>query len=50
MKKLLIAGAALAALATSAVAADLPSRKAPVYAPLAPVFSWSGSDIGVNGD
>ena len=50
MKKLLIAGAALAALATSAIAADLPSRKAPVYAPLAPVFSWSGSYIGVNGD
>lgn len=50
MKKLLVAGAALAALATSAVAADLPSRKAPVYAPVAaPVFTgWTGSYLGVN--
>ena len=49
MKKILLAGAALAALATSAVAADLPSRKAPVYAPVAtPVFAWSGSYIGLN--
>lgn len=50
MKKMLFAGVAFAALATSAVAADLPSRKTPVYAPVAaPVFTgWTGSYIGVN--
>ena len=48
MKKILLAGA-FAALATSAVAADLPSRRAPVaYAPVAPVFaSWTGGYVGL---
>lgn len=50
MKKIIAAGAVFAALATSAVAADLPSRRAPVYAPVAaPVFTgWTGSYIGIN--
>jgi outer membrane immunogenic protein len=49
MKRLLIAGAALAALiGTPALAADM---AAPVYKappPLAPVYSWTGFYIGVN--
>jgi outer membrane immunogenic protein len=50
MKKIIAAGAVFAALATSAVAADLPSRRAPVYAPaVAPVFAaWNGSYVGLN--
>jgi outer membrane immunogenic protein len=51
MKKFLLA-ALLAGVATSAFAADLPTRKAPppptpAYAP--PAFSWTGFYIGVNG-
>jgi len=51
MKKFLLA-ALLAGVATSALAADLPSHKAPpppvpAYAPQA--FSWTGFYIGVNG-
>jgi outer membrane immunogenic protein len=45
MKQILIAGAALAVLAGSAFAADLPV-KAPVVP--APVFSWTGPYIGIN--
>lgn len=38
--KTLIAGGALAVACSAAVAADLPSRKAPVYAPVAaPIFT-----------
>lgn len=51
MKKLLLAGAAFAALTGAAVAADLPAR-APVYkAPpmVQPAFSWTGFYIGLNG-
>jgi len=49
MKKILLAGA-FAALATSAVAADLPSRRAPVaYAPVAaPIFTWAGLYVGAD--
>jgi outer membrane immunogenic protein len=51
MKKILLA-ALFAGVATSAFAADLPTRKAPpapvpAYAP--PVFTWTGFYIGVNG-
>jgi outer membrane immunogenic protein len=51
MKKVLLA-ALMAGVASSAMAADLPSRKAPpapapYYAP--PVFSWTGFYVGVNG-
>lgn len=50
MKKLLLAGVAVGALAMhSANAADL-ARKAPAYAPppAAPVFSWTGCYVGAN--
>jgi outer membrane immunogenic protein len=51
MKKVLLA-ALMAGVASSALAADLPTRKAPpapqVYAP-PPVFSWTGLYVGVNG-
>ena len=47
--KTLIAGGALAVACSAAVAADLPSRKAPVYAPVAaPIFTWSGLYVGAN--
>ena len=45
MKKLLLAGVALAALSGSAVAADLAR---PAYAPPPPVYTWSGLYWGVN--
>jgi outer membrane immunogenic protein len=50
MKKILTA-ALLASVATSAFAADLPSRKGPPPAPVyyAPPFSWTGFYVGVNG-
>ncbi len=51
MKKFLLA-ALMAGVATSAWAADLPTRKAPA-APMpvyvAPVFTWTGFYVGVNG-
>jgi outer membrane immunogenic protein len=50
MKKVLI-GALLAGVATSALAADLPTRKAPPvpYTPPPPIFSWTGFYVGANG-
>ncbi|MGA2043697.1 MAG: outer membrane protein [Roseiarcus sp.] len=50
MKKMLLA-ALLAGAATSAFAADLPTRKGPPPAPAyyAPAFSWTGFYVGVNG-
>ena len=49
MKKASLAIAAAAFATTSAMAADLPSRKdAPVYAPPPPAFSWTGLYVGVN--
>jgi outer membrane immunogenic protein len=55
MNKILLAGAAIAAVAaaTGASAADLPSRKAPPPPPpvtyLPPPFTWTGFYVGVNG-
>jgi len=49
MKKLILAGVAAFALASSsASAADMPVKAAPVAAP-APVFTWTGCYIGVEG-
>jgi outer membrane immunogenic protein len=50
-RRLLISSTALAAMTVAAAAADLPSTKGePVYAPPpAPIFSWTGFYIGVNG-
>ena len=51
MKKILTA-ALLASVATSAFAADLPTRKGPPPAPVSyapPPFSWTGFYVGVNG-
>jgi outer membrane immunogenic protein len=48
MKKLLIAGAALAALiGTPALAADMALKAPP--APIAPMYSWAGFYLGVEG-
>jgi outer membrane immunogenic protein len=51
MKKFLLA-ALMAGVATGAWAADLPTRKAPpapMPAYVAPVFTWTGFYVGVNG-
>jgi outer membrane immunogenic protein len=49
MRTLLLSTVAFAALAGTAFAADLPSRKeAPVYVAPAPVFSWTGFYIGAD--
>jgi outer membrane immunogenic protein len=49
-KSALLAGVALALVAGSAIAADLPSRKAPppAFVPPPPAFSWTGLYGGVN--
>ena len=50
MRKILLSTVALVAMAGVASAADLPSTKAaPVYIPPAPVFTWTGFYIGVEG-
>ena len=49
MKKILLSSVAFLGLATGALAADLPSRRAP--APIiaaVPVFTWTGFYVGVN--
>lgn len=47
MKKLLLAGVAIAALASSAQAADLGGPRGPIAAAVvAPVFNWSGFYLG----
>src|SRR4030081_2568769 len=50
IRKLLLASVATATIAGSALAADLPSRKAPppAYIP-PPVMTWTGPYIGING-
>lgn len=50
MRKILLSTVALVAMAGVASAADLPSTKAaPVYIPPAPVFTWTGFYMGVEG-
>ncbi|MBB4197596.1 hypothetical protein CCR94_13310 [Rhodoblastus sphagnicola] len=50
MRGLLLSTAALASMACSALAADLPSTKAaPVYVAPAPVFTWTGFYVGIEG-
>ena len=46
MKKILLSSVALLGLTAGAMAADLPSRAAPVMA--VPVFTWTGFYVGVN--
>jgi outer membrane immunogenic protein len=49
MKKLVLAGVAVLALASSrAFAADVPVKAAPMVAPV-PVFSWTGCYLGIEG-
>ena len=51
MKKLLLAAAALGALSTASLAADLPSSKGPPIAPVVymPAFTWTGFYVGLQG-
>ena len=49
MKKILLSSVALLGLATGALAADLPSRRAPAPVIAAvPLFTWTGFYVGVN--
>ncbi len=48
MKHSAVAGLALALVAGSAFAADLPYRKAPIVEPPPPVFTWTGLYGGIN--
>jgi outer membrane immunogenic protein len=48
LKHLLAATTALAALSSTVMAADLPSRRAPVPYVAVPVFTWTGFYIGGN--
>ena len=47
IRKLLLSSVAIAAVTSTALAADLPSRRAPpVYVPPPPAFTWTGFYIG----
>jgi outer membrane immunogenic protein len=50
LRKLLMTTVAATAMAGSAYAADLPSRRAPpvAYVPPIPIFTWTGFYVGVN--
>ena len=48
MKKVLAAALIAGSTFSTAFAADLPSRKAAVYAPPPPVFTWTGFYVGLN--
>ena len=48
MKTILLAASMLTALSLSAFAADMPSRKPPVVAPVAAPLSWIGLYVGAN--
>src|ERR1051326_8110535 len=49
LKVIALAGTAFVALATSALAADLPVKAARPIMTAAPAFSWTGWDVGING-
>jgi outer membrane immunogenic protein len=48
MKKVLLSTVAFAGLTVGALAADLPSRRAPAPYVAVPVFTWTGLYVGVN--
>jgi outer membrane immunogenic protein len=48
-RNLLLASVALCAIASTALAADLPTMKGPPPAPVAAPYSWTGFNIGVQG-
>ena len=48
-RALLLTSAALCALTSSALGADLPTKKGPPPAPVAAPFSWTGFDVGLQG-
>ncbi len=48
-RNLLLASAALCAVASTALAADLPTMKGPPPAPAPAPFSWTGFDVGLQG-
>jgi outer membrane immunogenic protein len=50
LRKILMTTVAASAMAGSAYAADLPSRRAPpvAYVPPVPIFTWTGFYVGVN--
>ena len=48
MKRILLIGTSIVALAVPAMAADLPVKAPPMMAP-APVFTWTGFYVGING-
>src|SRR5436309_13277623 len=50
LRKVLMTMVAAAAMAGSAFAADLPSRRPPpvAYVPPIPIFTWTGFYVGVN--
>jgi outer membrane immunogenic protein len=48
-RNLLLASAALCAIASTALAADLPTKKGPPPAPAPAPFSWTGFDVGLQG-
>ena len=50
LRTILISGLATALLSSTALAADLPTRKeAPLFVPPPAAVSWTGFYIGVNG-
>ena len=48
MKTILLSATMLTAVSVSAFAADMPSRKSPVVAPVAAAVSWTGLYVGAN--